>query len=92
MVPLLLQLNGAQFLYSERFCQDDLEEFFAKQRGRGRRSDNPTVPQFLHNTQAIITGKSLAQGRCSNLQKRKSNHNLEELSAPLRKRHRTKLF
>ena len=86
MAPLLLKLNGAQFLYSERFCQDDLEEFFGKQRARGRRSDNPTVQQFMYNTQAIVTGKSLAQGRCSNLRKRKVTHSMEELSAPLKKR------
>ena len=91
MVPLLLQLNGAQFLYGERFCQDDLEEFFAKQRSRGRRSDNPTVQQFLHNTQSIVAGKSLSYGFCSNLQKRKSTHSIEELNAPLKKRQRRKL-
>ena len=86
MVPLLLKLNGAQFLYSERFCQDDLEQFFGKQRAKGRRSDNPTVDQFLYNAQSIITAKSLVQGRCSNIRKRSTEHSLEELSSPLRKR------
>lgn len=32
IVPELLKLDGAQFIYSERFCQDHLEIFFGKQR------------------------------------------------------------
>ena len=87
MLPQLLQLNGAQFLLSERFCQDNLEVFFGKQRARGRRNDNPTVEQFIHNSQAIIAQKSLALGKCSNITRRESvNINADELNSPLRKR------
>ena len=35
--------EGCQFVLTERFCQDVLEEYFGHQRGIGRRNDNPTV-------------------------------------------------
>ena len=31
------------YILSERFCQDDLEDCFGKQRGIGRRSDHTTI-------------------------------------------------
>lgn len=88
MVPFLLKLDGANFIFSEKFCQDNLEEFFGKQRARGRRNDNPTVEQFIHNSSAISIGKSLAYGGSSNIRKRKTQIDIEDLSAPLPKRQR----
>ena len=38
--------EGFQFVLTERFCQDVLEEYFGRQRGIGRRNNNPTVFQF----------------------------------------------
>ena len=38
--------QGIPYILSERFCQDDLENYFGKQRAIGRRSDNPTVHDF----------------------------------------------
>ena len=35
-----------QFVLAETFCQDVLEEYFGRQRGIGRRNDDPTVFQF----------------------------------------------
>ena len=65
------------------------ESFFGKQRARCGRGDNPTVKQFMYNTQAIRTTRSLSMGSCSNIQKRKLVHDIE-LSQPLRKRPRIK--
>ena len=41
------------FLLSERFSQDPLENFFGQHRAHGRRSDNPSVFQFVQNTSSI---------------------------------------
>ena len=41
----LLQ-QGTLYIFSERFCQNDLENYFGKQRAIGRRCDNPTVRDF----------------------------------------------
>ena len=34
---------------TERFCQDDVEEYFGYQRAQGRRADNPTAAEFGYN-------------------------------------------
>ena len=44
----LLQ-QGIPYILSERFCQDDLENYFGKQRAIGRRYDNSTVRDFGYN-------------------------------------------
>lgn len=79
-------MTGPKFILSTRFNQDPLEIYFAKQRARGGRNDNPSVDQFLQNVQAIRIGKSLSFGHCSNIQKRKAEHNMEDLNQPLPKR------
>ena len=35
--------HGVPYILSERFCQDDLENYFGRQRAIGSRHDNPTV-------------------------------------------------
>lgn len=35
--------EGMEYVLTERFCQDTLEEYFGNQRKLGRRSDNPDV-------------------------------------------------
>ena len=86
MVPVLLAIEGAKFIYSERFCQDNLEEFFGQQRSRGKRNDNPTADQFLQNATAISIGKSMTSGGCSNIRKRKAQLDINELNTPIPKR------
>lgn len=86
MLQQLFKLDGVKFVYSERFCQDNVEIFFGKQRARGRRNDNPTVEQFLQNSQAIIVGRSLALGHSSNIRKRTASISIDRLNSPLRKR------
>lgn len=90
LVPFLLSLEGAKFVLSERFNQDNVELFFGKQRARCGRGDNPTVNQFMYNTQAIRTLKTMSFGSSSNIRKRKLFTSVEELSQPIRKKPRKK--
>ena len=48
----LLQ-EGMEFVLTERFCQDTLEEYFGNQRKLGRRSDNPDIRTFGYNSNTI---------------------------------------
>ena len=43
---MLLQKDGVQFLLSEKFSQDPLEEHFARQRRSGGCNENPNLVQF----------------------------------------------
>lgn len=52
VIPHLLN-NGCSFVFSNRFCQDKLEEYFGKQRGIGHRSNNPNVKNFGYNENKI---------------------------------------
>ena len=52
VVKFLLE-NGVQFVFSERFCQDDLENYFGRQRAIGRRKDNPSIRDFGYNDNTI---------------------------------------
>ena len=59
--------------------------FFGKQRAHCERGDNPTVQQFIFNTQGIRTTRSLFMCSCSNIGgtiKRKQL-DFNELSQPL---------
>ena len=51
-VKFLLQ-SGVNYVLSEKFCQDDLENYFGKQRAIGCRRDNPTVRDVGYNDNTI---------------------------------------
>ena len=59
MIRFLLSSDKVKFVLTEKFNQDPVEIFFAQQRARGQRNDNPSVSQFLENTQALSWFKSL---------------------------------
>ena len=87
MIQFLLSHEKVKFVLTERFNQDPLKNFFGQQRARGQRNDNPSVSQFLENTQALMVQKSLAVGGSSSIRKRKEMHDLiPSLSQPLPKR------
>ena len=44
-----------EFILTERFCQDPLEEYFSNQRKIGGRSENPDIFQFGYNDSTIRT-------------------------------------
>jgi len=93
MTRFLLSKDGVQYLLSERFNQDDVEIYFAQQRARGHRNDNPSVNQFMENAQALIVQKSLALGGSSNITARKRGvQDISPLCAPLPKKPRKQLF
>ena len=45
--------EGTEFVLTERFCQDPLEEYFGNQCKLGRRSDNPDIRAFGYNANPI---------------------------------------
>ena len=49
-----------EFLLTERFCQDLVEEYFGKQHQLGRRSDNPDFHQFGYNSNTIRIERSIS--------------------------------
>ena len=52
--------EGFEFVLTERFCQDDVEEYFGYQRAQGRRSDNPSASEFGYNDLRIATLRDVA--------------------------------
>ena len=86
MTQFLLSQSATGYVLSERFNQDPIEAFFGQQRSRGQRNDNPSVQQFIHNTQAIIVQKSLVTGSSSSITKKRCNPELTPLCRPLPKR------
>ena len=48
----LLQ-QGIPYIYSERYCQDNLKNYFGEQRAIVRRSYNPTVSHFWYNDNTV---------------------------------------
>lgn len=58
----LLTLPGVkdQYILSECFCQDKLENYFGQLRARGGRCDNPTVQSCIDSAQSIRVQRSFA--------------------------------
>ena len=86
LANFLLSHKGAEYLLTERFNQDTVEVFFAQQRARSHRNDNPSVSQFMDNTQALIVQKSLALGGSKSITRKRQTLDLSPLSRPLPKR------
>ncbi|XP_030833255.1 uncharacterized protein LOC105444767 isoform X2 [Strongylocentrotus purpuratus] len=64
----LLAEEGVQFVLSDKFNQDPLEEYFVKQRSIGRSNENPTVSQFGNNMLSIhVAGMSLRASKRANV-------------------------
>ena len=49
MTKELLSEDGVEYVLSEKFTQDPIEEYFSKQRRAGGASDNPTTKQVADN-------------------------------------------
>ena len=58
MIPQLLSIDGVEYILSEKFNQDPLEEYFGKQRARGGGIENPNVEMFMYGHRKIIVSKS----------------------------------
>lgn len=91
---LLLRLPGmsGQYLLSDRFNQDPLENYFSRQRAQGSRCDNPTAQACLEAAQSIRVQRSMSlqpvRGNCG----RKRRQFPEEVidDTPLKKRKNTR--
>jgi hypothetical protein len=55
-----LLAQGFQYVLSERFMQDVVEDYFGHQRAKGGRSDNPTAQQFGYNELTIAAQRDIA--------------------------------
>ena len=66
---LTLPTVQGQYILSERFSQDPLEDYFSRQRAKGGRCDNPTTESSLQAAQSLRVQGSLAlqpvRGNCS---------------------------
>ena len=49
-----------EYVLTERFYRDPVEEFFGHQRMLGRRSDNPDIQQCLYNDNTIRVQKEVS--------------------------------
>ena len=81
-----------EFVLTERFCQDPVEEYFGNQRKLGRRSDNPDIHQFGYNANTIesrglchVIAVTQGEGRI----KKKAWEQVTEAKLPCRKRKKT---
>ena len=94
LVRYLFTIPGLRYFLSERICQDPLEKFFGCQRQRGRVNENPSVSEFVKNTQALrVCGNLLSEvkGNCRGSRSAKKALtfcNDKENAAPLPKRRR----
>ena len=52
--------EGVEYVLTERFCQDPLEEYFGNQRKLGRRNDNHDVKMFGSNNNTIRAQRSVS--------------------------------
>lgn len=62
LVRYLFTMEDVRSFLSQRTCQDPLERFFGCQQQRGAVHDNPTVQEFLKNTQALRVVNGVARG------------------------------
>ena len=67
-----LLAEGLKCVLTERFCQDDMEEYFGFQRAQGRRSDNPTAADFGYNDLRISVLRDIAPAAEGNVSGRHS--------------------
>jgi hypothetical protein len=92
-VARFLLSEGCEFVLSEKFCQDPLEEYFGHQRARGRFSDNPTLQSFGYNDLTIAAQRGIApvvRGNVSGRHEGKSSKWYAISEEPLPKRKKTK--
>lgn len=72
----MLKEEGAEYLLSEKFSQDPLEEHFSRHRRIAGCNDNPTLAQFQQQETAlnVIDGELISDLR-GNTQGRQTNRN-----------------
>jgi hypothetical protein len=53
VTQFLFNEGSVKYVSSEKFCQDDLENYFERQRAIGRRHDNPRVSDVGYSDNTI---------------------------------------
>ncbi len=89
MVKYIFTIPEVEIFFSNRLCQDDLENFFGQQRQRGRTHENPNAAEFLKNTQALRVINSTCatiRGNCRDGGPSKKTRKIEAENTPLQKR------
>lgn len=93
LVKYLFTVPGVSSFLSGKINQDPLEKFFGRQRQRGRVNENPSVSEFVKNTQSLrvignVCGDTI-KGNCRGQSKNPGVIMIgKENSEPLNKRPR----
>ena len=80
--------EGCEYILTERFCQDPLEQYFGNQRKLGRRSENPDLYQvgYFDNTIRVQKSISCTSGNTSGRYDSRNNWiNITDEKVPKRK-------
>ena len=81
--------EGVEYVLTERFCQDSVEEYFGSQRNLRRRCDNPDIRRFGYNDNTIRIQRSVSS-QSGNTRGRKDKNkawvNVTDDPLPKRKR------
>ena len=86
-VKFLLSV-GMPYVLTERFCQDQLEEYFGNQRTLGRRSDNPDIQKFGYNNNTIRIQRNVSHASGNTrgrFDKKRAWENITEYKVPKRR-------
>ncbi|XP_065647648.1 uncharacterized protein LOC136077071 [Hydra vulgaris] len=90
-----LLVEGAEYILSEKFCQDPLEEYFGKQRMRLGSNDNPLLIEFNSNALGLnVAGDNLIRVFGSNTKGRKDEFqklDVKNTDLPLSKKRKNDL-
>ena len=78
--------SGVKYVLSEKFCQDDVENYFGRQRAIGRRRDNPTVRDVGYNDNTIKSQISIAPLGGNITHGASKWNNIDETPLPKRKK------
>ena len=81
--------EGFEFVLSDRFMQDVLEDYFRHQCAKGRRSDNPTAEQFGYNDLTIAGQRDIAPVIRDNVGGRYGKQKWHQVSEELVKKRKT---
>ena len=88
-----LLAQGFQYVLSERFMQDVVEDYFGHQRAKGGRSDNPTAQQFGYNDLTIAAQRDIApvvRGNVGGRYTKEKWYTVSDEPVHKRKRHKKK--
>ena len=89
-IQFLLQ-QGFQYVLSERFMQDVLDDYFGHQLVKGGRADNPSAYEFGYNDLTIAAPRNIApvvRGNVGGCQEKKKCFSLSD--EPVEKRKKKK--